>query len=90
MDIAYECIFTLIVSSDGPGRQGIFLLTTNYLFDERRATVFFINNAMARDYTVFQCYCTIFHSMATRSFARWPTDGTVPLPTLCTRLEMSD
>lgn len=43
MDIAYECIFTLIVSSDGPGRQGIFFIVDS---------VFIINNGW-HDYTVF-------------------------------------
>jgi hypothetical protein len=41
--------------------------------DERLATVLKLTTDYT-DYTVFQSYQHNLHSMATRSFARWPTD----------------
>ena len=52
MDIAYECIFTLIVSSDGPGRQGIFFQRQEmYSIRDQRMGILIINK-MKHDFTV--------------------------------------
>ena len=57
MDIAYECIFTLIVSSDGPGRQGIFFRDKRcirlemYSIRDQRMGILIINK-MKHDFTV--------------------------------------